>query len=92
MLPHIGADAIRQAVKEWDEIGQEAFLKKYGFGRARQYFLLINGKEYASKAIVGRAYGYQFPDQDPLRSSDFTGGRNTVQRLLESLGFTVMVH
>jgi hypothetical protein len=66
--------AIRAAMAEYDNIGQEAFLIKYGFGRARHYNLQgAKGKAYDSKAIVGAAHGYQFPDRGPLRSSDFSG-------------------
>jgi hypothetical protein len=82
--------AIRAAMAEYDNIGQEAFLNKYGFGRARRYYLQgAEGKAYDSKAIVGAAHGYQFPDGGPLRSSDFSGGDSTVKALLEQLGFTV---
>ena len=81
--------AINKAVAEFDEIGQETFLKKYGFWKARNYFLIVNKKPYDSKAIVGVAYGYQFPKQRHLKSSEFSGGENTVRRKLESLGFTV---
>jgi hypothetical protein len=83
--------AIFDAVAEYDQIGQAAFLERYGFGPAREYFLVIEGRDYDSKAIVGAAHGYQFPDQGPLRARDFSGGYATVQRLLESLGFTVRV-
>jgi hypothetical protein len=83
--------AILDAVAEYDRLGQTAFLQKYGFGQAREYFLVVDGREYDSKAIIGAAHGYQFPDQGPLRARDFSGGYATVQRLLESLGFTVRV-
>lgn len=82
--------AIRAAMAEYDNIGQKAFLNKYGFGRARRYYLKgAEGKTYDSKAVVGAAHGYQFPDQGPLRSSDFSGGDNTVKALLERLGYKV---
>ena len=51
--------AVLKAIAEFDRIGQEKFLQKYGFGQARSYFLLYNEKEYASKAIAGAAHGYQ---------------------------------
>jgi hypothetical protein len=67
-----------------------AFLNKYDFGRARQYYLRgSDGHLYDSKAIVGAAHAHQFPDQGPLRSTDFSGGDATVKALLEQLGFTV---
>jgi hypothetical protein len=84
-------DAILQAVAEYDRLGRDAFLQRHGFKPAREYFLIIDGREYDSKAIVGVAHGYQFPDQGPLRWQHFSGGYATVQRLLESLGFEVRV-
>jgi hypothetical protein len=83
--------AILDAVAEYDRIGQEAFLDRYGFGKAREFFLLVGAREYDSKAIVGVAHGYQFPDEGPLSAHEFSGGEATVQRLLESLGFNVRV-
>jgi hypothetical protein len=83
--------AILDAVAEYDRIGQVAFLKRYGFGRAREFFLAFGGREYDSKAIVGAAHGYQFPNEGPLSARAFSGGEATVQPLLESLGFTVRV-
>jgi hypothetical protein len=83
--------AVLNAVAEYDRIGQAAFLERYGFGRAREFFLVVGGHEYDSKAIVGAAHGYQFPQEGPLTARDFSGGEATVQRLLESLDFTVRV-
>jgi putative restriction endonuclease len=66
-------------------------LQKYGFGEAKEYFLLRNGRRYDSKAIVGAAHGFDFPKQGPLRPSDFSGGERTVQRKLQELGFEIVV-
>ena len=82
-------ESIRRAVAEFDELGRDAFLKKYGFGRARSYFLIVEGRRYDSKAILGAAHGYEFPEQGPLTAKGFAGGNNTVRRRLEGLGFQV---
>ncbi len=84
-------DAVLSAVAEFDAIGQDAFLAKYGFGPARRYFLEVGHKLYDSKAIVGAAYGFQYPDRGPLKPQEFTGGQRTVQAKLEQLGFTMRV-
>jgi 5-methylcytosine-specific restriction protein A len=81
--------AVLQALAEYDQLGREAFLARYGFGPARSYFLVHNGKRYDSKAIAGIAIGKQFPTSGPLAHSDFSGGEATVQAKLESLGFQV---
>jgi 5-methylcytosine-specific restriction enzyme A len=46
---------ILAAVAEYDELGQDGFLRKHGFDRARSYLLIHDGKAYDSKAIVGVA-------------------------------------
>jgi MoxR-like ATPase len=70
--------------------GVRAFLRRYGFGPAHRYFILDNGREYDSKAVVGAAYGYQHPDEGPLTASAFSGGEPTVKATLERLGYTVI--
>jgi hypothetical protein len=45
--------AINDAVDEFDRIGRDSFLRKYGFGPSRAYFVRREGKRYDSKAIVG---------------------------------------
>jgi MoxR-like ATPase len=82
-------EAVLAAMKEFDELGREAFLEKYGFGRALKYVLLNDGKRYDSKAIYGVAHGIEHPDQGPLLSSDFSGGDHQVARHLKRLGFAV---
>lgn len=82
--------AIMQAIDEYDRIGRDEFLARYGFGRARSYFLRYNGRNYDSKAIAGVACGFQHPEWGPLKPEDFSGGEATVQRKLESLGFEVI--
>ncbi|MGO4155990.1 HNH endonuclease [Cupriavidus sp. YAF13] len=81
--------AVLKAVEEFDRTGRDAFLEKYGFGKARDYFLVINGKRYDSKAIFGAAHGHQFPKLGPLRWRDFSGGATTVERKLEAMGFRI---
>lgn len=63
--------AVQRAIQEFDELGRERFLKNYGFGKARKYFLLHRGVHYDSKAIVGVAYGKQYPERKPVGPNDF---------------------
>ena len=83
--------AVLAAIAEFDRIGRDAFLEKYGYGVARRYFLEHEARHYDSKAIVGVAYGYQYPGRGPLENTEFSGGHQTVQRKLEELGFSVSV-
>lgn len=82
--------AVKEAMAEFDRLGREAFLANYGYRRAREYFLLMDGKRYDSKAIAGVAHGYEHPESGPLPPSAFSGGEQTVRRVLQTLGFTVV--
>lgn len=89
-LQDITREAILAAVAEYDRLGQDAFLDRYGFDRARSYLLIEDGKSYDSKAIVGVAHGF-VQGKDPLTAKEFSGGEATVGRLLRRLGFIVQV-
>jgi len=83
--------AIRKAMAEYDRIGQDAFLQKYGFGKAYRFRLKDGERRYDSKAILGVAYGIQYPKEGRLSARDFSGGEKTVTRRLDSLGFEIVV-
>jgi 5-methylcytosine-specific restriction protein A len=89
-LRHITHVEVLAAIEEYDRLGQEEFLRRYGFDRARSYRLIHDGKAYDSKAIVGVAHGY-LPGEQRLSTGKFSGGASTVGRLLRELGFTVQV-
>ena len=81
--------AIVCAIEEYNR-GPKRFLEDHHFKPARRYFLDHGGQLYPSKAIVGVAHGYEFPDEGPLKSDGFKGGK-PVKRKLEELGFQVRV-
>ncbi|MEW2359154.1 HNH endonuclease signature motif containing protein [Spirillospora sp. NPDC029432] len=87
-LSTITREAVLDAIAECDRMGRERFLKAYGFDPARQYLLHYNGTYYDSKAIVGVAY--RSVAGRPLSAAEFSGGRQTVGRLLTRLGFDVV--
>jgi hypothetical protein len=76
---------------EFSQLGRVAFLKRYGFGKSRDYLVRNprTGELCDSNAIVGVAFGKQFPNQGVLGAEDFSGGEATVVPLLQSLGFEV---
>ena len=63
--------AVLKAIEEFNQLGREAFLQKYGFGKARDYMLLKDGTFYDSKAIAGAAHGY-LPGGLALKASEFS--------------------
>src|SRR5688572_17450584 len=88
-LRDLTRESVLAAVQEYDTLGRDVFLRQYGFGQARDYFLVLNGRQYDSKAIAGAAHAFAVPSVGPLRPSEFSGGEVTVARMLERLGFLV---
>src|SRR5262249_55630510 len=84
------AAAVNEALDEFDQLGREAFLARYGFGKARRYFVRRDGKYYDSKAIAGVALKYEGPHGEPLKSEEFSGGEHGAKAKLEELGFEVV--
>jgi 5-methylcytosine-specific restriction enzyme A len=80
---------VLQAISEFDNLGEEAFYSKYGYGPAKSYFVFFDGKKYPSKAIFGVAHGFGEDGLEPLKFDDFSGGEQQVARPLRNLGFTV---
>lgn len=89
-LHEVTTASIEAALHEFDSVGRDAFLKKYGFRRSRAYFIEHEGKRYDSKAVAGAAHGY-LPGHGPLENTEFSGGEDTVATKLRDRGFTVVV-
>ena len=86
-LKEITKQNVLQAIREYDRDGRENFLKNHGFGYARTYWLIYDGRRYDSKAIIGVAHRYATSKW----LKNFSGGKATVQRTLKRLNFTVRV-
>lgn len=76
-----------QAITEFDRLGRDAFLKKYDFGKSRDYFLFHKEKSYDSKAIFGVAHGYATGEF--LTHKDFSGGIAAAAGYLQNIGFEI---
>jgi MoxR-like ATPase len=83
-------EAVLAAIREFDEVGRDAFLRKYGFGPSKSFFLEHDGRFYDSKALAGAAVGFEHPDRGPLTSAEFSGGEATVKPKMEELGFQIV--
>lgn len=83
------SDAVRQAIAEFDELGRDTFLRTYGFGTAKDYMLLVDGKECDSKAIVAVSHKYLPGDGQPLKHDELSGGVGDAARKLMDLNFVV---
>jgi 5-methylcytosine-specific restriction enzyme A len=87
-LADLTQDSIRRALDQFHELGRDAFLERYGFGRARDYFVLDRGVRCDSKAIAGAAHGF-LEGMTPLGPHDFSGGKDAAAKRLKDLGFNV---
>ena len=81
-------DAVLSAIGEYDRLGRDAFLKKYGYHKAVSYLIVHKDHKYDSKAIIGVAFGYQYSTL-PLTNDEFSGGKVTVEKALTRMGFSV---
>lgn len=74
---------ILRAIIEYDSIGRDAFLAKYGFKPGRRFFIQMkSGLRYDSKAIIGAAAG--------LRCNEFSGGVATIGPVCRRCGFELV--
>jgi 5-methylcytosine-specific restriction protein A len=72
------------AMNTYDELGQEVFLKRFGYGLATRYVIVSDAASYESKAVLGVAYRLATGE----KPSYISGGAQTV-RVLRALGFTI---
>ena len=75
-------ESVLRAVAECDELGEREFLARHGYRPSLRYKLVVAGREYPSKAILGVARG--------LTARQFSGGAAHTVRTLVHLGFEVV--
>jgi 5-methylcytosine-specific restriction enzyme A len=79
-------EAVRAAARV--ALGEDASLYEYGFGPASDCVVVIDGRLYPARALLGAAHGHPHPDIGPLTDSDFGGLSETAAKPRE-LGFEV---
>jgi predicted restriction endonuclease len=80
-------EAVLAAISEYEQLGQDAYLARHGFKRARKFVLFHDDRVFDSKAIIGGAHRYA--TGAPLAAAEFSGGERTVVARLSALGFDV---
>ena len=78
---------VRQAAAEYDELSQDEFLTRYGFGRARAYLLIVDGKACDSKPFLASPTGT--PPVSRLVLTTSAEALPVSARVLRDLGFEV---
>ena len=83
----VGREHVRQAVTEYDRVGPAEFFARHGFAPTTTYTLVVAGRHYPPKAILGVAYDNATGRR--LAPGDFEGGRSGAVKVLGALGFAV---
>ena len=78
---------VRRAVQEYDRLGPGEFFAAHGYAPTTTYDLILDGRPYPPKAILGTAY--ELATGQRLASADFEGGKAGAVKVLAKLGFTV---
>ncbi|MGW5142904.1 HNH endonuclease [Nocardia beijingensis] len=89
VLRDLTRDAVIAAIDEFDSVGREQFLAKYGFAESRRLFVVYEGKSYDSKALAGAAHAF-LSGQPPLKATEISGGWRHAAGVLQRLGFEVV--
>jgi 5-methylcytosine-specific restriction protein A len=71
----VDASALLAAIKEFNDLGRDKFLKKYGFSRSSKFYLIHEQRIYDTKALVGAAYRHATGKK--LTNDKFFGGAQT---------------
>ena len=89
----LSREAVEMAMDECQETGVSAFLAKYQFGKARDYWVRRENDLtlYPAKATAGAAYGFM-PGGKPQSAKEFYGGfgEQAANGILQRLGFEVV--
>ncbi|GAB2742240.1 YDG/SRA domain-containing protein [Amycolatopsis magusensis] len=86
-LADISREDVLKAMAEYDHLGRDKFLSRYGFRTSRRYVVVAGAFEYDSKALLGVAH--RFATGEVLKAGDFSGGGATVVARAMALGFEV---
>jgi len=84
---HVTRTEVLHAIREYDQLGPEAFFATHGFAPTTTYDLVWDQRRYPPKAILGAAYELAMGQR--LASGDFEGGKSGAVKVLGRLGFTV---
>jgi hypothetical protein len=85
-LESVEAAHVQAAMKEYDELGGDAFHRRHGLPRSQEYVLWDQGQTYDSAAILGVASRLADGGSTTAPEGGDTGGAQT----LTDLGFTVL--
>ncbi len=83
-------DAVQAAMDEFDRVGRQSFLARYGFGESSTLVRAPNGRRYDAEPVLAAAVGKQHPGRGALQPGEFRADPAVVADKLEELGFAVV--
>jgi hypothetical protein len=83
-------DAVQAAMDEFDQLGRQNFLARYGFGESSALLRAPNGNRYDAEPVLAAAVGKQHPGRGALQPGEFRADAAVVADKLEELGFAVV--
>jgi hypothetical protein len=81
-------NAVLDAIDEFDASGREAFIARYGTGRAPHHVVDYTGIRYDSLPLLAAAHGYQHGTALP--AAQLEGAEVAARAVLERLGFRIV--
>ena len=81
-------DMVERALKEFDRLGIDAMLEKYGGGPSTRWYVRFEDKCYDQKLVLRAAH--QLSDLGPLPPGRGTFTAAEARRWLDKLGFDVV--
>jgi hypothetical protein len=84
---NVNRNHVLESIREYDRLGPQAFFSQHGFSYSKSYELVLRGRRYPHKAILGRAY--ELATGRRLHPGDFEGGKAGAVRVLGDLGFAI---
>ncbi|MFP9139239.1 MrcB family domain-containing protein [Devosia sp. XGJD_8] len=83
-------DAVQAAMDEFDKLGRQSFLERYGYGESPTLLRAPNGNRYDAEPVLAAAVGKQHPGRGALKPGEFRADPAVVADKLEELGFAVV--
>ena len=76
------------AISEYDEVGQDEFLGRYGFAPSQEHVVRHANQSYDSKVLLGAALGYA--TGTAATAAEFTSSKTAAAKVLRDLDFDVL--
>lgn len=86
-LESLTEESVREAMREFDDLGLQAFCERYGLSRVHDSVVVDGRRRYSAPAIAAAAHGL-VPGGEPL-TSDEVADELAVKKRLGRLGFLV---